>query len=546
MLKVFLVEDEIVVREGIKNNVSWAENDFVFCGEASDGELAYPMIQKIRPDIVITDIRMPFMDGLQLSRLLKKEMPWIKIIILSGYEEFEYAQEAIEIGITQYLLKPISGLELMKCMRNVRSIILKEQEEKLNLARYKKEMKEYEEDEKRRLFHDIINHKESLVNILERGKELNLELSAMTYNIVLFKVSENRKVDGAPNHLSEVMQKLDTIFEEQEQVIRFNLLFDEMALLIKGNSVEEVKKIRDHYIHKIKELLESYEDIRYFGGIGNPVNRLGELKRSFQEASRAFAYRYIWDINKIIEYHQIALEQISSIPSSGLNAINVVQLDRRKVETFLKSGSKEDIHYFVEEYLNCIGKDNQNSILFLQYIAMDMYYITAGFSEELGFGAEAIATPFQSDSQLGMQVATFALTKKYIVKIFYQVMGLRDEIATKQYSDIIHKAKKYINENFTKEDISLNQVASEVYLSPSHFSAVFSQKTGHTFIKYLTDLRMNKAKELLKITDMKTSEIAYTVGYKDPHYFSYLFKKTQHCTPSQYRSSNQWREVREG
>ncbi len=114
MLKIFLVEDEFVVREGIKNNIDWKAHGYEFCGEASDGELAFPMIQKLKPDIVITDIRMPFMDGLALSRLIKKELPWIEIIILTGFREFDYAKEAINIGIAEFLSKPINGEELLR------------------------------------------------------------------------------------------------------------------------------------------------------------------------------------------------------------------------------------------------------------------------------------------------------------------------------------------------------------------------------------------------------------------------------------------------
>ncbi|QHQ63184.1 response regulator [Anaerocolumna sedimenticola] len=130
MIKIFLVEDEVVVREGIKNNINWLENGFLFCGEASDGELAYPLIQKAKPDIVITDIRMPFMDGLELSRLIKKEMPKVKIIILSGYGEFEYAKEAINIGITEYLLKPINGASLLSSVKGIAEIIKKNRKKK--------------------------------------------------------------------------------------------------------------------------------------------------------------------------------------------------------------------------------------------------------------------------------------------------------------------------------------------------------------------------------------------------------------------------------
>lgn len=543
MRKVFLVEDEIVVREGIKNNVNWEENNFIFCGEASDGELAYPMIQKMKPDIVITDIRMPFMDGLQLSRLIRKEMPWIKIIVLSGYEEFEYAKEAIEIGVTQYLLKPISGVELIKCIKNVRSHIEREQEEKLNYEKYKREMREYEEAEKRRLFHDIVNNTEELMRILERGQALNLELSSMAYNIILFKFDSLESTNHGSHPGVEAQRTLEQFFDEKENTIRFDCLLDGMAILLKGNSFEELLNIQNSYIKQIKQIMEVYQTLAYFGGVGRPVKRLGELAISYREASRAFAYRYICDVSEILDYSTLMSEEISPYPNGSLDMVNVMQLDRKKVAIFLKSGSMDEINYFVEEYLNCIGKENRNSLLFRQYIIMDMYYSVAGFADELGYGVEKIESPFEEKQQFELTITTFEHTKRYIVKIFHQVIAIRDELATKQDNNMINQAKKYINENYQREDISLNIVASEVFISPSHFSAVFSQKTGQTFIKYLTDLRMNKAKELLKCTHMRTSEIGYLVGYKDPHYFSYLFKKTQHCTPSQYRYGGQRGEV---
>jgi two-component system response regulator YesN len=208
MMKVFLVEDEIVVREGIKNNINWEEQGFIFCGEASDGELAFPMIQKLKPDIVITDIQMPFMDGLELSRLIKRELPNIKIIILSGYGEFEYAKEAINVGVTEYLLKPISSIDLMKCLRKVSDLILRELLEKENLAKFEREMLEYKEDEKRRLFIDLVNGTNSLASLLERGKELNLELSALAYNIILLTLDMHGQTVLNSKELMEIEQEL--------------------------------------------------------------------------------------------------------------------------------------------------------------------------------------------------------------------------------------------------------------------------------------------------------------------------------------------------
>jgi len=126
MYKVFLVEDEVVVREGIKNIIHWEEEGFIIAGDESDGELAYPMILREQPDILITDIKMPFMDGLELSKLLKKEMPQLKIIIISGYSDFGYAQQAIDIGVTEYLLKPITSTKLIASVKNAAATIEKE------------------------------------------------------------------------------------------------------------------------------------------------------------------------------------------------------------------------------------------------------------------------------------------------------------------------------------------------------------------------------------------------------------------------------------
>lgn len=156
MLKVFLAEDEFIIREGIKNNIDWQAYGYEFCGEASDGELAFPLIQKTRPDILITDIKMPFVDGLALSRLVKKELPETEIIILSGYEEFDYAKEAIQIGVARYLLKPINGETLLQEIDSVAEIILGKQKEKEIREKYQKEMEENSLRDQMDLFQHLV------------------------------------------------------------------------------------------------------------------------------------------------------------------------------------------------------------------------------------------------------------------------------------------------------------------------------------------------------------------------------------------------------
>lgn len=223
---------------------------------------------------------MPFMDGLELSRLIKKEMPWIKIIILSGYGEFEYAKEAINIGVTEYLLKPINGTELMKSLLKVKENILNERREKANIERFKKEIQEYEEDEKRRIFYDLVNNSQPLGSILERGNELNLKLSAVVYNIILFTIDHTRKNHRETMQLNAVNRELKQLFDISEDIIKFDLFMDGMALLLKGNSLEDLQRKQEYYINRIREIMDNYKGISYFGGIGVAVNRLGDANNA--------------------------------------------------------------------------------------------------------------------------------------------------------------------------------------------------------------------------------------------------------------------------
>ena len=152
MLKVFLVEDESFIREGLRDNIPWEKYGYTFVGEASDGEMALPLIRKLRPDVLITDIKMPFMDGLALSRIVQSELPQTRIIIISGYDDFEYARQAIEVGVEQYLLKPITKLALRKVLLELKEKIDQENTNDDYQLRYQAEMKEYEQFSRRHFF----------------------------------------------------------------------------------------------------------------------------------------------------------------------------------------------------------------------------------------------------------------------------------------------------------------------------------------------------------------------------------------------------------
>ena len=190
----------------------------------------------------------------------------------------------------------------------------------------------------------------------------------------------------------------------------------------------------------------------------------------------------------------------------------------------------------MEEYFASLGEKNIHSLMFRQYVTMDTYFAAAGVLEEIG-GEPGLLAERCGDFQKTPGIfASLETTEDYVRGLLETAVELREGVSRKKYSSLLKDARAYIEQNYDNEDISLNTVAASVNLSPNHFSTIFSQETGRTFIEYLTFVRMEKAKELLRTTSMKTAEIAFAVGYKDSHYFSYLFKKTQECTPREFRA----------
>lgn len=534
-MKVFLVEDEYIVREGIKNNIDWEKNGYDFCGEASDGELAFPMISEKRPDIVITDIRMPFMDGIELSRMIKEEYPEIKIIILSGHEEFEYAKAAIQIGVEEYLLKPINGDELLQVVNRVAQKIKEENESRETLQ--EGEGDENFEYAKRQLLSSLIDDNASLSDAMEQGKKIHLNLMAQCYNIMMLKLQRKNKEQGFSQRILELYKTMEEILEEQNgQSIVFDRAPEGKVILFMGSGEEEIRQNMDAFASRFREILPEYEDVTYFGSIGIPVMRLRELGESYDAASHGFSYRFLTEPNQIVDNNTVFDQtREEKTFSCSIGSVDIQNLDKQKIESFLKGGEMDEIQFFVEEYMKNTGDAGKNSMIFRQYIVMDMFFAASHFLAQITDGREQLGEPFESPEQMQKIVSDLEATVTYIKDLFTRVMQVRDAQTTEHNSDVVENAKKYISENYHDEELTLNTVAHEVNVSPNHLSAMFSQKTGQTFVKYLTDVRMHRAKELLKCTSKRSNEICEEVGYRDPHYFSHLFKKNVGCSPMQYR-----------
>ena len=536
-IKVFLVEDEMVIRRGIKNSIDWEKAGYIFCGEASDGELAYPMIIKEKPDILITDIRMPFMDGLELCKLVKKELPNIKILILSGYDEFDYAKEAIRLGVTEYLLKPISSGKLLEALNGVSESIRREKEDKDLVRKYMEEMRENTEHEKQKFFEQMIAGNLSMADALETGKKYEMNLSAGMYNLLLFRFTlgeENRK---SGELLGEAEYAIEKLTERLEYVFEFQRGVEGWAFLLMAENEEQMSERVKELSKDLEEIMKNYSTIAYFGGIGQPVARLRELEESFREAERALAARFTMELNRIISVEDIRMAQnVDTLDDIEITSFGEIEKTRTMLEKFLNNGAEDEIDEFVDVYINELPEENLKSVLMRQYIIMDAYIVMISFSEKIeGIEREMKAQTEELKNSM-KTIQTLEEIKNYIRMLLKKIIGVRDTISGRRYSDIIEIAKDQIRKTYMSDEISLNTIAAEVGMSPSYFSSIFSKEMGKTFVEYLTEIRMDRAKELLMCSSMKTSEIGYEVGYKDPHYFSYIFKKTQNCTPKEFRA----------
>ncbi|MCI6513069.1 MAG: response regulator [Coprococcus catus] len=545
MVKVYLVEDEIIIRQSIKNSIDWEKEGYEFVGDASDGELALPVILKEKPDILITDIRMPFMDGLELSRMVKAELPDIKIVILSGYDDFEYAKQAIKIGVAEYLLKPVSSAVLLEHLSEIAEKVRDEREDLALKKVYYQEMQENEELIKMKFLGELISGKLSLADAMEKGKRFHMNLSGPFYRIILFKFIQEDHVQAEQSEaLAEAYEAVGNYVDGLKDAFRFQRGVEGWAFLL--TSVEEDMEAQtERFIEGLKEVIAPFEALTWFGGIGSEAARLRELRYSFREADKAFAGRFVQEPNQIISVEQLNYEQLDN--EFDANIFGEINQFDQIITRFLSSGSREEVESFVGALFTEISEDHFRSLMIRQYIIMDIYATVLAFCKKLrkdtgadGEAAGQMESLRENEEILKRAVLTAESVddiKDYIGTLLDHVIELRNTLSGRRYSDIIRTARKRIEQDYMSEDISLNTVAAEVCMSPSYFSSVFSKEMGKTFIEYLTEVRMEKAKQYLVCSSMKTSEISYEVGYKDPHYFSYIFKKTQGCTPKEYRAA---------
>lgn len=526
-----MVEDEIVVREGLRNTIDWEQYGFTYIGDAADGEMALPLIREIKPDILITDIRMPFMDGLALSSLVRKELPDTKIAIISGYDDFSYAQQAIRIGVEQYLLKPITKAKMIEVLTELKDKKDSEIGQQNYYQQFLQETQEYEQFTRRCFFEQLTTGTMPAAEIYETAKRLNLDINAQSYNIVILYLSGTSRSGEDPvrytDSLAVLQEKLVQFFLACPEYLLFRWSVTTYVILVKGNP-SQIDLRTSNCVDNICRRCSEYEgEVDWHVAAGRPVMRLSAVSNCFTEANTIIAYRYICPNEHLLTADSLKNWKASSSASAGLSTI-----DPELVKKFLTVGTPEEVDMFIVQLLGGNSDEALRSTMFTQYFEMTVYLKAIEFVEALGCRSDEFPTP---ELRRLLKEADPRMAKIIVRQMLTKALEIRDRESREHYRDLLVQALNFIDTHYSDNNISLNVVAKEVNISPSYFSAVFSQEVGQTFVEYLTQKRMEAARRLLQQTDLHSHEIAEAVGYKDPHYFSYLFKKTQGCTPKNYR-----------
>lgn len=535
LYKIMLVDDEEEVRTSIIKQVDWEKLGFRVVSDAENGEDALEKIDIYEPDVIMTDIRMPYMDGLSLIEKVHSKYPTVKLLIFSGFDDFEYAKEAIRLGVSEYILKPINSEELSGIFNKIKKNLDLEIENRRDIARLRENYKTNLPIIKNQFLINLLNSKLSKAEIDLRLKEYEIDLNeAFKYQVACVDIEyEKMLIDpklGLQKELValSVMNLLKDKIEEYYRVSVFNSLVDDRILII--IAIDEKNK-NINLIDLLRAICK--ESIRVLGvsislGLGDKKNDILELSLSYQESLEAIGYKQIVGIGEAI--------YIKDVEPHSLGTLYFDEKEDEEFSSSIKFGPIEKINTQID---NILYKLENSKVHFRQKQAYAFSIITVII--RLMQQYEISLVKFDSGDSGYIDVINklqnfeeFIVWLRDICIRLYTSMQEKRESNSKQ---VIAEAKMYIMENYDKEELSVDTVCKKLHLSTAYFSTLFKKEVGQTCIAYITDFRLKKAVELLNTTDDKTYMIANKVGYAEQNYFSYVFKKKYGVSPSKYRSN---------
>ncbi|MFD0673829.1 response regulator [Cohnella sp. GCM10027633] len=516
MIKVLIVDDEVIIRNGLSTVINWAELDFHLLPPAESAEEALERIPGEKPHIVLTDIRMTGKDGLMLAAELKEMLPDTEVIILTGYDDFGYAQQALREGVSDYLLKTSRPEEIIKAAIKARQRIE---------SRWESQKQDHV---KQSAYRDKLLDRLLVEGSLDRagveqvGQLLTAACAdARTYRAMI--VAASGWGDGAQSvallHYS--VQNIAAELLPCVTVLRPDCV---VLLLCDGGEAADASLQKAQIeLGRIGRKLKC----KLFAAAGSPVRDVEALKRSYEEALYASTFRWMSGEDAVVEYERVKARQ-------GGNTVCAQEVETRMI-AILKQGSVIELRHWVQETMTALMQvpdaTPQSVDLYMNSVILSARRWLERAWQALGQpGSPPYASGGLSEERNDKpEEALFARLKSY--------MDLYRESMSGERVSYIQRAVAYIRDNLDR-NLTLQHVANHIHLNPNHFSEVFKREIGMTYIEYVTNERIRRAMEMLDESSIKINEVAGRVGYEDVKYFSQLFKKITGKTPSEYRLRN--------
>lgn len=533
MLKIVVAEDEETIRYGIVTSIQEKDQGehFEVVAECEDGEEALEKIMKLQPDIIITDIKMPFMDGLTLLEKLNIRESEMFAIILSGHDEFDYARRAIQAGAFDYLLKPIQVKQLMQVLYAIKDKIEENNRKKADLKRLKRIEKESADKVKRNYLRNLIEgrakEEESISGGLKEGR-------FYTAGIVNFENIALISAGCDYLEFSELGTKFETTLQKVTRIYPgVTILKDkpwEYAICIETGTKRETDQILENIKSELQRI-RSPKMILY-AIFGSTYTSPSKLQNSYQEA------RHLRE-KRSLNFEELLTGQ----DQTNKEKVQYMDFDDSALISAVRAGDLKAIDAELEKMELKMKEQKILSQLHMAMVGARVYSDISKLLEEISYNIEDILmSNLEYFNGIISQTTPAAMVEK-LKEYSYNISHFLGEACDGRFDKVLRKAKEFIKNNYMNSNLMLEDVAKYLFISVAYLCIIFKKETGETFIEYLTRVRMEEAARLLKETDMRNYEIAEAVGYSNATYFSTVFKKYYQISPSNYRY--QYRKTKE-
>lgn len=534
MYKILIVEDEAIIRDSIARYIDKSEPDFEVIGKAENGLKALEVFEHELPDVVVTDVLMPNMNGIEFIRKVREKNKDIKIVIISGHDEFAFVQTAMSLNVTDYLLKPFLPEKLVATLNKVKTAIDNQRNFYKNMDNLQKRLDESMPIVRERFYNDLVSDVLYMEEIRHKCNFLDIDVYAEFYTVAIIKL-KNHNVASANEFQKEekiqffLMDTVGQLFDQQIKTFVFCITTNQIGIIICGSY--DYKYQFSRYINrsltKLMNSMANYYDVLIYASVGKLYEDISKLPQAYNEAKEAMAYSFVREANSVINYDDIFLDGAKNYvnPSSLIKDIILNAKIEKEADAIYKI--KELFQYYVEN-----GIMEQN---FIKTDVIDIIIALQRYVEESKGNSYFLykynISPYEQIQRVDTMYELRNLLESFIGLTIQEISVIREGHSY----NIIEKLKSITALNISNEEFNLDCAASMLYISPNYLRQLFKEQTGQTFLEYLTAERMKKAAELIENHAISISDISEKVGYCSQSYFSKCFKKYFCVAPSEYR-----------